>query len=247
VADLAAETGALLVQDGHRDGTIALARERLGLTGPNWLLAHCVDLTAEDTAVLRETGAKVAHNPSSLMSVFGRCPAPELMREGVTVALGSDAPAPDRPFDMFRLMFHAQRLHARHFADDTVLPPWEVLEMATLGGARALGMEREIGSLEPGKRADVILVDWRKPHLWPPADPVQRLTRFANGADVATVIVAGRLLMRDRLVLCVDEDAVLTEAETAYATMLRRAGLAERYPVLARGPTPGNPPKGSKP
>jgi 5-methylthioadenosine/S-adenosylhomocysteine deaminase len=183
--------------------------------------------------VLQESGAKVAHNPSALMSVFGRCPAPELMAKGVTVALGSDAPAPDRPFDLFRIMFHAHRLHARHFADDAVLPPWEVLEMATIDGASALGLEREIGSLEPGKRADLVLVDWRKPHLWPPADPVQRLTRFANGSDIDTVIVAGRVLMRGRRVLGVDEDKVLATAAEAYATMLRRAGLANLHRPLA--------------
>lgn len=241
VARLAAETGVLLTQDGHRAGSIALARDRLGLAGPSSLLAHCVDLTADDVTALRDSGAKVAHNPSSLMSVFGRCPAPELMAGGVTVALGSDAPAPDRPFDMFRLMFHAHRLHARHFADDTILPPWEALEMATLNGARALGMEREIGSLEPGKRADVILVDWRQPHLWPPADPAQRLARFARGADVATVIVAGRVLMQDGRVQSVDEGAVLDQAVDAYVTMLRRAGLHGHQPIPPNGPFSGSP------
>jgi cytosine/adenosine deaminase-related metal-dependent hydrolase len=223
---LAREHELMLMQDGHRSGSIAAAEQRLGQFGPNALFAHCIDLTEADIAALRRSGAKVAHNPSSMMSVFGRCPAPELAAQGITVAFGSDAPAPDRPFDLFRIMFHAHRLHARHFADDSVLPPWEVLEMATIRGAKALGLEREIGSLAPGKRADLILVDWRKPHLWPPANPVQRLTRFANGGDVDTVVVGGRVLMRAGRVLHVDERKILSDASLAFSTMVERAQIS---------------------
>lgn len=223
---LAREKGVLLVQDGHRDGTIAANAEKLDLFDSRSLLAHCVDLTDADRAVLKRTGARVAHNPSALMSVFGRCPAPELMEEGVTVSLGTDAAAPDRSFDMFRNMFQAHRYHARHFRDDAVLPPLQLLAMATIEGARALSMEDEIGSLEPGKRADILLVNMRQPHLWPPVDPVQRLARFANGADVDTTIVGGRVLMRGRKLVGQDEGAVLDRAEQAFRLAMRRAGLA---------------------
>lgn len=223
---LAREKGVLLVQDGHRDGSIAANDAALDLFDGRSLLAHCVDLTEADRAVLKRTGAKVAHNPSALMSVFGRCPAPELMAEGVTVALGTDAAAPDRSFDMFRNMFQAHRYHARHFRDDAVLPPLRLLEMATIEGARALCMENEIGSLEAGKRADILIVNMRQPHLWPPTDPEQRLARFANGADVDTTIVGGRVLMRARKLTGQDEDAILTRAEKAFRLAMRRAGLA---------------------
>ncbi|MET0743130.1 MAG: amidohydrolase family protein, partial [Microvirga sp.] len=232
---LARDHGVLLVQDGHRNGSLAVAEERVGLGGPAALFAHCIELTPGDIAALTRCGAAVAYNPSALMSVLGRCPVPELVEKGVPVALGSDAPAPDRPFDLFRVMFQAHRVQARHFRDDTILPPGQVLEMATIAGARALGLGHEIGSLAPGKRADIIVVDGRSPHLWPPAEPVHRLTRFANGADVATVVVAGRILMHDGKVLSVDEDRVLTDAGAAYETMLDRAGLASRFPPL---PTP---------
>ena len=235
--ELARRHEVLLVQDGHRDGSIALAADTVGLGGPRALFAHCIDLTARDIECLQRSGAAVAHNPSALMSVFGRCPAPELAAAGIRVALGSDAPAPDRPFDMFRIMFQAHRYHARHFADDTVLPPWQVLEMATIGGARALGLDHEIGSLEPGKRADIIVVDGRRPHLWPPAEPVHRLTRFANGADVATVMVGGRILMQDGKVLSVDENRGFDEAREAYELMLRRADVTGRFPAPAAAET----------
>lgn len=224
--DLAREKGVLLVQDGHRDGSIAANHEKLGLFDGRSLLAHCVDLTDEDRAVLRRTGAKVAHNPSALMSVFARCPAPELRAEGVTVSLGTDAAAPDRSFDMFRNMFQAHRYHARHFRDDAVLPPLALLEMATIEGARALCMEDEIGSLETGKRADILLINMRQPHLWPPVDPVQRLARFANGADVDTTIVGGRVLMRGRKLVVEDEGAILDRGERAFRLAMQRAGLA---------------------
>lgn len=223
--DLAREKGVLLVQDGHRDGSIAANAERLDLFDCRSLLAHCVDLTDADIVVLKRTGAKVAHNPSALMSVSGRCPAPELMRAGVTVSLGTDAAAPDRPFDMFRNMFQAHRYHARHFRDDVVLPPVQLLEMATIEGARALSMEDEVGSIEPGKRADIILVNMRQPHLWPPVHPVQRLARFANGADVDTTVVGGRVLMRGRKLVSMDENAILNRAEQAFHGMAERAQL----------------------
>lgn len=223
---LAREKGVLLVQDGHRDGSIAANDAELNLFDDRSLLAHCVDLTDADRAVLKRTGAKVAHNPSALMSVFARCPAPELMAEGVIVSLGTDAAAPDRSFDMFRNMFQAHRYHARHFQDDAVLPPLQLLEMATIEGARALCMEDEIGSLETGKRADILLVNMRQPHLWPPVDPVQRLARFANGADVDTTIVGGRVLMRGRKLTCHDENAILDRAEKAFRLAMHRAGIA---------------------
>ena len=224
--NLAREKGVLLVQDGHRDGSIAANDAELDLFDGRSLLAHCVDLTDADRAVLKRTGAKVAHNPSALMSVFARCPAPELMAEGVTISLGTDAAAPDRSFDMFRNMFQAHRYHARHFQDDNVLPPLQLLEMATIGGARALSMESEIGSLEVGKRADILLVNMRQPHLWPPVDPIQRLARFANGADVDTTIVDGRVLMRGRKLVGQDENAILDRAEKAFRLSMHRAGLA---------------------
>ncbi len=224
--ELAREKGILLIQDGHREGSIAANAVRLELFDHRSLLAHCIELTDEDFAALKRTGAKVAHNPSALMSVFGRCPAPELMDAGVTVSLGTDAAAPDRPFDMFRNMFQAHRYHARHFKDDSLLPPMQLLEMATIEGARALSMDAEIGSLEVGKRADIILVNMRQPHLWPPVNPVQRLTRFANGADVDTTIVGGRVLMRSRRLVHHDENAILERAERAFHQMMERLALA---------------------
>jgi cytosine/adenosine deaminase-related metal-dependent hydrolase len=224
VAELCARSGVLFTQDGHRSGSIAIARD-LGVLGPQALLSHSVDLTPEDITALTETGARVVHNPSAIMSVYGRCPVPELIEAGVTVCLGSDAGAPDRGFDMFRHMAQCMHYHRRHFRDPSFMPPGKVLEMATIDAAGALGLGDDLGSLEPGKKADIVLVDLRKAHLWPPNMPVTRLAHFANAADVDTVIVDGRVLMRGRRLINLDEASILEEAEVELTRALRRTGL----------------------
>ena len=218
------ETGVIFTQDGHRDGSIALARD-LGVLGQFSLLGHNVDLTPEDFEALAETGASIVHNPSAIMSIYGRCPVPELLDAGVTVCLGSDAAAPDRGFDMFRHMAQCMHYHRRHFRDPTYLPPGKTLEMATIDAARALGLQADLGSLEAGKKADVVLVDMRKPHLYPPTMPVTKIAHFANAADVDTVIVDGRILMRGRRVDHLDEAGILAAAAHEAALAFERSGL----------------------
>ncbi|WP_264212234.1 amidohydrolase family protein [Leisingera thetidis] len=224
VAALREQHSVLLTQDGHRNGSIAYARD-LGLLGPHALLAHCVDLTGADIAALEETGAAVAHNPSAIMSILGRCPAPELIERGIRVALGSDAAAPDRGYDMFRHMAQAMHYHRRHFADPSVLPPGKVLEMATIDAARALGLEQDLGSLEAGKKADIVLVDMRKPHLTPPDMPLHAITHFANAADADTVIADGRVVLRGRVSRTLDPQTVIAEATEAARAAVNAAGL----------------------
>ena len=128
-------------------------------------------------------------------------------------------------YDMFRHMYSCMRQHRAQFGEGAYIPPGKALEMATIDGARALGMESEIGSLEPGKKADLILVDMDKPHLYPLNMPVHRLTNFAGGQDVDTVIVDGKVLMQGRVVSTVDESEVLARAQQATDTMLERTGL----------------------
>lgn len=219
------QTGALFTQDGHREGSIALARD-LGLLSPRASLGHSVDLTPADFDALVETGAAIIHNPSAIMSIMGRCPVPELLEAGVTVCLGSDAGAPDRGFDMFRHMAQAMHYHRRHFRDPAVLPEGKTLEMCTIDAARALGLEADLGSLEPGKKADIILLDGRKPHLWPPVMTLNRITHFASAADVDTVIVDGRILMEGRDPARIDVPKVLDDAQRQAETVFEMTGHA---------------------
>ncbi len=239
--DLTRRRRLIFTQDGHRQGSIRTAHETFGLLGPDALMSHSVDLDEEEIRLVAETGTKIAHNPSANRSITGRCPVPELIEAGAVVGLGSDGTAPDRGYDMFRHMFQAMHYHRRHFRDPAVLPPGKILEMATIDGAAALGMEGEIGSIEPGKQADLILVDLFKPHMVPMTMPLYRLACFANGADVDTTIVAGKILMQGRDLVGIDETAVLEEADRQAALMVERAGLGdlERLPVrfwgVARG------------
>jgi 5-methylthioadenosine/S-adenosylhomocysteine deaminase len=226
--ELSKKHNVLFVQDGHTTGTVKFAHE-LGLLGPDALLSHATELTAEEIQIVASTGTKIAHNPSAIFSIRGRSPVTELIDAGAVVMLGSDGPAPDRGYDMFRHMFQATRYHRFHFRDPSVLPVGKVLEMVTIDAARALGMEKDIGSLEAGKKADIILVDWFKPHLVPMNMPLYRMVYFANGEDVTTVLVDGRVLMRDRKVLTVDEEEVLTMAEREANAAIRRTGLEELF------------------
>jgi len=225
VRALSKELDLRFTQDGHREGSIAYAHDTQDLLGADAFLSHCTNLTEADIAALRESGASVVHNPSAVASINGRCPVPELIDQGVTVAIGSDAPAPDRSGDMIRHMQQAMHYHRRHFRDDQILPPGKALEMVTVDAAKAIGMEAEIGSLEPGKKADIVLLDLRKPHLVPANMPLHRAIYFANGADIDTTIVDGEILMRGRAVTSLDEGSVLDAADAAIAKALERTGL----------------------
>jgi 5-methylthioadenosine/S-adenosylhomocysteine deaminase len=223
---LARERGLLFTQDGHRAGTLAFAHRELGLLGTRSLMSHAIDLTPDDIAACQQTGTSIVHNPSAIMSILGRCPVPELIDAGVNVAIGSDGAAPDRGYDMFRHMSQCMHYHRRHFRDPSVLPHGKVLEMVTIDAARALSLDHEIGSLEVGKKADLILIDLFKPHLMPMNMPVHRVTCFANAADVSMTMVDGRILMEDYRVLSVNEDDILERVNVETQRMLERSGLA---------------------
>lgn len=214
----------VFTQDGHGSGSVALAHE-IGILGPETLLSHATNLSAAEIDACAATSSRIAHNPSAVASILGRCPVPELLERGVVVALGSDGTAPDRSGDMFRHMQQCMHYHRTHFHDPSWLPPGKVLEMCTIDAATALGMADEVGSLEVGKKADVILVDLRRPHLYPADMPEFRLTCFANGNDVHTVIVDGRVVLADRRAMLVDEDAILDAAEAETRLLVERLDL----------------------
>lgn len=222
----ARDKGLIFTQDGHWRGSIRRA-QALGLLGPDALLSHCIDLHDDEIALAAETDTKIAHNPSANASIAGRCPATEMMEIGVCVALGSDATAPDRSGDMFRHMQQAMHYHRRHFRDADVLPIGRVLEMCTIDGAKALGMDERIGSLEVGKAADIVTLDLARPHLQPGNMPAHRLVCFANGNDVSNVMVGGEMVLRDARATRLDEAEVLRDAAAEAALMVERMGSAQ--------------------
>jgi 5-methylthioadenosine/S-adenosylhomocysteine deaminase len=192
----------------------------VGVWGPRTLAAHGVWVSPEDMAVLKAAGVAVSHNPESNMKLAsGTAPVVDYLAAGVTVGLGTDGAASNNDLDMFEAMRFAAFLqkHARN--DPRALPATAVLDMATRDGAAALGLGAQIGSLEVGKRADVILVDTRGPRQTPMFDPVAHLVYSAHGDDVTTTIVNGKVLMRDRKVLTLNEAAVLVAARAAAETV----------------------------
>jgi len=222
--EISRRRGLLFTQDGHTTGTVKFAYD-MGILGPDALLSHATELTDEEIEICAQTNTRIVHNPSAIASINGRCPVTELLAAGVTVMLGSDGVAPDRSYDMFRHMFQAMRYHRFYFRDASVLPAGKVLEMVTIDAARALGMEDEIGSLEVGKKADLIMIDMFQPHLMPNNMPLYRVAYFANGNDVETVIVNGNVLMLNREVQTVNEREVLVLAQKEIDDALRRTGL----------------------
>jgi cytosine/adenosine deaminase-related metal-dependent hydrolase len=194
---------------------------RLGLLGPHTTLAHCVWLTAEEQRHLRETHTCVAHCPSAnLKLASGYAKVPELLAQGIVVGLGADGAPCNNNLDLFVEMRLAALMHKPR-TGPTSMSAQEVLELATLNGAKALGLEGEVGSLEEGRLADLVTVDLRQAHAVPNGDDVVSTLVYAGQSrDVRDVIVDGQVLMRERQVLTLDERRVLAEASHHAARLL---------------------------
>lgn len=192
---------------GH---TPVMHLDALGILDSQVVADHCVVLTEPEIDLLAQRGVKVAHCPESNMKLAsGVAPIPDLLTAGVTVGLGTDGAASNNDVDMFGEMDTAAKLHKVHRLDPTVMSAETTLRMATLGGAKLLGADKSIGSLEVGKKADLIVLDMNKPHLTPMYNIPSHLVYAATGADVAHSVINGRVVMRDRQLLTMDEDAVL--------------------------------------
>ena len=197
--------------------------ESLNFWGPRTLAAHGVHLTPADITTLASRKVGVAHNPESNMKLAsGIAPVEDMRRAGIQVGLGTDGAASNNDLDMFEAMRQAAFLHKLKNGDPRAVAAPIALEMATIGGARALGMEKEIGSLEPGKRADLLIVSMSSARQTPMYDPVSHLVYVTRGDDVRTTIVNGKVLMRDRRPLTLNRAQVLAEAR-AFAAKVRAA------------------------
>jgi 5-methylthioadenosine/S-adenosylhomocysteine deaminase len=195
----------------------------LGFLGAGVLAAHAIWVSEPEMAILRERGVGVSHNPESNMKLAsGTAPVPGYLNAGVAVGLGTDGAASNNDLDMFEAMRMASLLHKLQSGDPRVVGARTALEMATMGGARALGMATQIGSLEPGKRADLIVVGMTAARQTPMYDAISHLVYTTRGDDVRTTIVHGKVLMRDRQVVTLNEAAVLREAR-AWAENVRAA------------------------
>ena len=186
--------------------------DRIGVLDERTLLVHCVRVNDADVAAIADRRVNVSHNPESNMKLAsGVAPVAKMQAAGITVGLGTDGCASNNDLDLFQAMDVTAKLHKVMDLDPTVLPAESVIRMATIEGARCLDLDREIGSIEPGKQADLIIIDTEAPHLTPMYHPASAVVYAAKGSDVRTVMVGGRLLVKDRRILTVEMEEVLTQ------------------------------------
>jgi 5-methylthioadenosine/S-adenosylhomocysteine deaminase len=205
-----------------KNGVVEFLHE-FGLVAKNSIFAHSVHVSKDEIRVLKETGASVSHNPvSNMMLGDGVAPVVEMLREGVNVGLGTDGAASNHSQDLFDTMKAASLLQKVHHQDAGVIKPYQVLHMATAGGAEALGLGEICGSIEVGKRADLILVDVNTVHNQPVNNIFSQIVHCAKASDVKTVIVNGEILMRDRQLIGLDERKILADAKIANHDLMER-------------------------
>ena len=194
--------------------TVVSYLDSIGFLGPGVIAAHAVWVNEGDIALLKSRGVGVSHNPESNMKLAsGIAPVKAYLAADVAIGLGTDGAASNNDLDMFGAMRAAAFLQKVATSDPTAVSARTAVRMATIGGARALGMDKEIGSLEPGKRADVIIVSMSATRQTPMYDPVSHLVYVTRGDDVQTSIVNGKVLMRDRKVLTLDRAAILRDGK----------------------------------
>ena len=196
--------------------------DRLGLLDDLTLLVHCVWVDRSDIELMANRRVRVSHNPDSNAKLAaGIAPVPQMVAAGITVGLGTDSCASNNNLDMFQVMDFAAKLHKVNTQDPTVMDAAMVLQMATLKGAKALGLDQSTGSLEVGKQADVIVVNTRQPHLTPIYRPDSHIVYAARGSDVETVIVAGRLLLDHGQLTTIDIQPLIHRAADLAVTIGR--------------------------
>jgi 5-methylthioadenosine/S-adenosylhomocysteine deaminase len=216
---------ALVKQDTGLDNLLYL--DSLGLSGPHVVLAHCVHLESAELDTLANRGTNVAHCPSSNLKLgSGIAPITAMLERGISVSLGADGAACNNRLDMFTEM-RSMALMQKVLHGPEAVPAGQALRIATMGGAKALGLAKKIGSLESGKRADVIVVNLNSLHSTPHArDLVSALVYSAQTSDVKTVIIDGRLVMKDRELLTIDELSVCADGEGESEQLMKRARIS---------------------
>jgi 5-methylthioadenosine/S-adenosylhomocysteine deaminase len=207
-----AETKSEVKQILEQHGTTPVRYlDSLGILDKDTICVHCVWLDEGDIEIMAQRGAKVSTCPQSNMKLgSGIAPLEKILAAGISAGLGTDGCASNNTLDLFSEMDVCAKLHKVKDLDPTALPAKTVLEMATIGGATVLGQVDQIGSLSPGKKADVILLDLMQPHLQPFYHPYP-LVYAARGADVSTVIIDGKIVMQDRKILTFDADEAMTK------------------------------------
>ena len=214
--------------------------ERLGVLGPNWLMIHMGWITPKELLLLKKHDIKVSHCPGTTMHLGYGCISqgsfPEMVEMGITVGLGSDASTAAGFINATRSLYLAANSHRDARMNARLMPPETVIEMATINGARCALWEDAIGSLEVGKRADLVLYDMDRPEWTPRFNPLFNLVHSAEAAHVDTVVCDGKVLMEGGKMLTIDEAALLKESEKLGRRITKRAGLTHlikpKWPIV---------------
>lgn len=192
-----------------------------GLFENHVLAAHCVHLSDDDITILAESGAGIAHNPESNMKLAsGIAPVPKLLAAGIPVALGTDGASSNNNLDMLQEMRTCALLHKVNSMDPTVLPAYKALEMATVNGAQALGLDNQIGKLQKGYKADMIIINLEAAHQIPRYDIVANLVYAGQASDVDTVIIDGKIVMKNRQIVTLNEAEVINKVKKIAARLM---------------------------
>jgi cytosine/adenosine deaminase-related metal-dependent hydrolase len=228
------EADQLFAREEHKLSLIDYA-ESVGLLGPQSVMVHMVWLSAEEIEKIAATGTHVSHNPSSNCKLAsGISNVPLMLKKGVNVALGCDGGPSNNAYDLIREMKLAAILHKAVAHDPLIMSAETVLEMATINGARALGLEHEIGSLEVGKKADLVVLDFNRLHTTPSPNPLSTLVYAATGGEVDTVVVDGRVVVSGGELLTMNAEEVMAQARKHAAEVYRRATITiqPRWPLV---------------
>ena len=210
-------------------GQVRAARDAYpDILSPTLTLAHCAGISLEEVQIMAEYGVNATHGPLTHAYAEARFPLIEALEAGVNVLISTDGSGPDRSFDLLSQGRIAAQLQRAYFADTSILPAGKILEMMTIDAARALGLDGQIGSLEAGKKADIIAVDLRSARMGPRFMPLERVVFVGSGLDVDFVMVDGKILKRDHQILGVDVDTILDDADRAGRLAYERAGVLDR-------------------
>lgn len=211
--------------------------DRLGVLGSNLLAVHAVWLTDEELDLIVKHDVKISHNPASAMRVLGFARIPDMLDRGICISIGTDGASSSNHMDIVDEMWLTSLIHKGYRLDPTVVPSEDVLRMATSWGARALLDGDLYGSLEPGKKADLIVVDPSGPSMMPVNDKIAALVTAMHSSNIRSTMCDGKWLMRDRRIITLDEEQILKDGKERAAAIYKRAGitLPDRFPVVKVG------------
>jgi 5-methylthioadenosine/S-adenosylhomocysteine deaminase len=203
-----------------KDGIMAYL-DSLGVLDAQVIAAHCVALTDKDMRIMARRKVKVSHNPvSNLKLASGISPVPKMLQKDITVSLGTDSPCSNNTADMFETIKTAAILHKGINRNPTLMPAEKVLEMATIEGAKSLSWESEIGSIEVGKKADLAIIDLKKPHLCPVYNESSHLVYAVKSSDIETVIINGKIIMENRKLTTLNIENVMDTVKKVKSNLL---------------------------